>query len=48
MTRPTDGATAVPDRFDQIEALLLRYPEIAETELAVSEAAPVNTPPPHY
>lgn len=34
MTRPTDGATAVPDRFDQIEALLLRYPEIAEAELA--------------
>ena len=34
MTRPTDGGTAVPDRFDQIEALLLRYPEITETELA--------------
>ena len=34
MTRPTDGATAVHDRFDQIEALLLRYPEIAEIELA--------------
>jgi len=33
MTRPTDGATAVPDRFDQVEALLLRYPAIAETEL---------------
>ncbi len=34
MTIPTDGGPAVHDRFDRIEALLHRYPAIAETERA--------------
>ena len=45
MTRPTDGGTAVPDRFDQIEALLLRARNSAgdlghalKTPLAVIES----------
>ena len=39
MTIPTDGGPAVHDRFDRIEALLHRYPAIAETELARCEPA---------
>ncbi|MEC7421328.1 MAG: hypothetical protein VX648_02930 [Pseudomonadota bacterium] len=34
MTIHDDGAYAVHDRFDHVEALLSRYPELAEAELA--------------
>jgi hypothetical protein len=34
MTIHDDGAHAVHDRFDRVEALLSRYPELAEAELA--------------
>ncbi|QYJ07067.1 hypothetical protein [Qipengyuania flava] len=34
MTIHDDGAHAVHDRFDRVEALLSRYPEVAEAELA--------------
>lgn len=34
MTFQDDGEPAVFDRFDRIEAILLRYPDIDEAELA--------------
>ena len=34
MTIQNDGEPAVADRFDQIEAILQRYPDIDEGELA--------------
>lgn len=34
MTIHSDGQTAVFDRFDSIEAILQRYPDIDEAELA--------------
>lgn len=34
MTIQNDGEPAVFDRFDQIEAILLRYPDIDDAELA--------------
>ncbi|MGX7894359.1 hypothetical protein [Tsuneonella sp. HG222] len=34
MTQMNAGAVSSPDRFDQIEALLIRYPRLSKSELA--------------